>query len=315
MASKKTSPREQPAAPKKTKDAPAAAASGSALDAVTLDSLAAELGPADPALAERSFANVEGEALVDEGTSVDSLSLIDDVPRFVGSAREILGALSSAQRGKVRMPAGILALLVSETVKLRDMKQAHDAAVTGAAGSKAERGATARKVLRDGIGERDLCYEGLRSALDERKMAAANAIVGRADSHDNLAKGLEALASFIRDTAKKSDADKSRLEDYGVGPDRADALDALAAEVREAGKVTTTPGRRVSQRSLDSQDGRVLLLVERILRAFRAARRVDPAILVPPLSRVAWKFEVRSGSRGPAGGTSSPAEDGDSTPA
>jgi len=46
------------------------------------------------------------------------------------------------------------------------------------------------------------------------------------------------------------------------------------------------PGRRVSQRALDLQDGRVLLLAERTLRAFRAARRADPTILLPELNEI-----------------------------
>ncbi|WP_437602941.1 hypothetical protein WMF28_15040 [Sorangium sp. So ce590] len=264
---------------------------------VTLDSLARELGPADGAFAARTYAGIPEEDLVAEGTRIDSQSLIDDVPHFVASARRILGSLSEAQRGKVRMPAALLPLLVAEAGRLQAMKRSHEAAATEVAGARAALEVQGRSAMRDGIGERDLCYDGLRNALGARRMARVDAVVGRADSPESLAKGLEALASFIDETRRADPAqDAEVLEDYGVGAECAAALRVAAQRVRGIGGVQIAAGRRVTQRALDLQDGRVAIVIEKILRAFRAARRVDGTILVPELNKAAWMFEARSGS-------------------
>ena len=57
-----------------------------------------------------------------------------------------------------------------------------------------------------------------------------------------------------------------------------------------------SPPRKVSQRSLDIQDGRVLTLIDMIWRAFRVARRTDRSILIPELNRILWRFETRTGA-------------------
>lgn len=264
---------------------------------ITLDALARELGPADGAFAARTYAGIPEEDLVTEGTRIDSQSLIDDVPHFVASARRILGSLSEAQRAKVRMPAALLPLLVAEAGRLQAMKRSHDAAATEAAGARAALEVQGRSAMRDGIGERDLCYDGLRNALGARRMARVDAVVGRADSPESLAKGLEALASFIDETRRADPAqDAKLLEDYGVGAECAAALRTTAQRVRGVASVQIAAGRRVTQRALDLQDGRVAVVIEKILRAFRAARRVDGTILVPELNKAAWMFEARSGS-------------------
>lgn len=266
---------------------------------ITLDTLARELGPVDGAFAARTFAGIPEEDLVSEGTRIDSQSLIDDVPHFVASARRILGSLSEAQRSKVRMPEALLPLLVLEAGRLQGMKRSHDAETTKAAGARAALEAQGRNAMRDGIAERDLCYGGLRNALGARRMARVDAIVGRADSPENLAKGLEALASFIDETRRADPLqDGKLLEDYGVGAECAASLRATAQRLRGTASVQIDTGRRVTQRALDLQDGRVALLIEKILRAFRAARRVDGTILVPELRKSAWMFELRSGSAG-----------------
>ncbi|WP_437878344.1 hypothetical protein [Sorangium sp. So ce513] len=286
---------------------------------VTLDALARELGPADGAFAARTYAGIPEEDLVAEGTRIDSQSLIDDVPHFVASARRILGSLSEAQRSRVRMPEALLPLLVAEAGRLQAMKRSHDAAAAEVAGARAALEAQGRSAMRDGIGERDLCYDGLRNALGARRMARVDAIVGRADSPESLARGLEALASFIDETRRADPVqDAQLLEDYGVGAACAASLRATAQRVRGIGSVQVAAGRRVTQRALDLQDGRVAIVIEKILRAFRAARRVDGTILVPELNKAAWMFESRSGGSGkkaqpggsgaPVGNASAPEE-------
>jgi len=65
-------------------------------------------------------------------------------------------------------------------------------------------------------------------------------------------------------------------------------LRAHAAKLRA---LDAAPGQREppagssrGQRRLDLQDGRVIELMERVLRAFRAAHRQDRSIRVPSLS-------------------------------
>src|SRR5262249_26987706 len=83
------------------------------------------------------------------------------------------------------------------------------------------------------------------------------------------------------------------LEQYGAGAACAAEIRTRASRVRQAGMVKATPGKRVTQRALDILDGRVLYLIEKGMRAFRAARRADPSILVPELNKIAWMFELR----------------------
>jgi hypothetical protein len=264
---------------------------------VSLDSLVKELGPSIDELTTRTFEDVLEEDLVADGTQIDSQTLIDDAPVFVAAARDILASLTDAQRAKVRVPEGLFALLVAEATKLRELKRRHEADVARAAGGKAGREAELRAVMREGINERDLCYDSIRNALGSRRMGEVDALVGRADSPETLAHGLIALADFLDTTYALSDRDAVRLDDYGADHACAESLRALASKVRETSKESATPARRVSQRGLDLQDGRVVLLIEKVLRAFRSARRTDPAILVPALPRAGWMFESRSTRR------------------
>jgi hypothetical protein len=155
------------------------------------------------------------EALAD-GTQIDSQVLIDDVPVFVAAARDILASLTDAQRAKVRIPEGLFALRVAEATKLRDRKRAHEADMARAAGGKAGREAELRAVMREGIDERDLCYDSIRNALGSRRMGEVDALVGRADSPEALAIGCTALADFLDTTHALSDRAAVRLDDDGA---------------------------------------------------------------------------------------------------
>jgi hypothetical protein len=288
------------AAASKSKAAAGAVSSEMSYD---MNSLAKKLGKPDKGFAARTFAKVREEALVEDGTRTDSQNVLDDVPRFVGSAISIGAALSAPQRALVRLPGTLLPLLVHEAAQLWTLKQRHEGQATDRAADKAERETKERRAMQAGITERDAVYDALRNALGDERQPELDAIVGRADSSDNLAKGFVALADFIDRVAKASADDAISLKDYGAGPDCAKTLRKRAKTVKDLGKVTAAPGRRVSQRALDLQDGRVLLLIGKVLRAYRAARRSDPTILLPELNRIAWMFESR-----PKGKTSAPAE-------
>jgi hypothetical protein len=49
----------------------------------------------------------------------------------------------------------------------------------------------------------------------------------------------------------------------------------------------------VSQRELDIQDGRVLVLMDMVVRAFKLARKSDGSILLPELNRLKALLDSR----------------------
>jgi hypothetical protein len=275
-------------------DAPEALAPGGAGDGVhTLVSLHASLGAVDEGLRARTFRVVSEDALVELGVKSDSQPILDDVPGFVAEAVAIRAALSPERAALVKLPAGWAALAVDEATKLAAAKKQHDATTTSAAGTKAARAKAERAAMVAGIALRDTTYDALRNALGPARLASLDATVGTAETTEKLALGLEKTADFIDDVLKHgSDDDRASLADFDAGEACAKALRGEAASVRGAGEAAAAGGRRVSQRALDAQDGRVLHLVGVGLRAFRAAHRVDAAILVPPLPRIGWIFET-----------------------
>jgi hypothetical protein len=265
---------------------------------ISLATLRQDLGAAEEDLRRRRFRGVTEEELVQAGTQIDSQSILDDVPRFVGSARAILAGLSGAQREKVKLPPGMLALLVDEADLLRVLKADFERAQVEEGSDKAQKGAEAQRVRRQGIALRDLICDGLRNALTGSRLAALESVIGTAETHEKLALGMEGVATVIESILQQGDADeKLDLADWRVGAESAAELRALATQVRSAGEILARPEKRVTQRQLDMQDGRVLLLIEQTLRAFRSAHRMDRSILLPELQKIAWMFEVRSGRK------------------
>jgi len=290
----------KPKPKKKQAGEPAPEPSNGTAGFLDLGGLAKKLGAPDVSFATRAFRRAREAELVQAGTEVDSANVLEDVPRFVGSALSIWDALSPAQRQLVRFPSALLPLIVQEAIRLRDLKTKHDAQKVGDAAGRAERETKARQAMRDGIAERDMVYDSLRNALSDDRLDELDSVVGTADTHEKLARGLEALADFIDRVAKADPEDALALDDYGAGPGRAHALRERANVVREHGQATATSTRRVTQRALDLQDGRVLLLIGKIVRAFRAGRRADATILLPELNRLTRLFETRPRGKGGA---------------
>ena len=178
------------------------------------------------------------------------------------------------------------------------MKLDHEQSAVTGAGEKTERETTLRQEMRNGVALREQATAALGAALGDGRMTELDVIVGDASTPVSLVKGMNAVADFIdRVLAHGDTAEAEALTAWHVAAPRAAVLRAQAVKVKAAGAVVATTGRRVSQRSLDVQDGRVLLLIEQTLRAFRTAHRADKSILVPELNRIAWLFETRSASR------------------
>jgi hypothetical protein len=280
---------------KKTKPADKPPAAPDAAD-YTLDGLSETLRAPDEKIRAALFDDVDEASLVESGTKVDSDNIIKDVPGFVGMALDVQKDLSDAQRALLMLSPALLPLLVSETLELRRLKADHDASVTEGAGGKAERATVERREMREGIGLRDSIYDALRNARGSRGMAKVDEIVGTAETGEKLAQGMEALAGFVRERLQKgSAAERTRFEVFQIREASAKSLETKAAAVRKASTVTAAPARRITQRRLDLQDGRTLDLIDRVLRAFRAAHRQDRSILVPALRTIGWMFDTGAG--------------------
>ena len=106
-----------------------------------------------------------------------------------------------------------------------------------------------------------------------------------------------AIAGYLTDLRKSgSEDDTDALDLWSIDAATVTSLREQAATILDAGKIVASPPRKVSQRSLDIQDGRVLTLIDMIWRAFRVARRTDRSILIPELNRILWRFETRTGA-------------------
>jgi hypothetical protein len=260
-----------------------------------IESLAAALGAPDAKLVRLLLRNTREDALAEWGAEVDSKNITADMPRFVVSGLGILASLDSTRRGHVNLPPGIFAALVSEAVKLDAMKVGHDAVITTNAGDKVDRETTLRGEMRAGVALRDTVIERLGNVLSGPQMEQVGIIAGDASSSSKLAAGLEAIADYLTDLRKNgSEDDTDALDLWSIDAVTVTSLREQAATILDAGKIVASPPRKVSQRSLDIQDGRVLTLVDMIWRAFRLARRTDRSILMPELNRILWMFETRT---------------------
>ena len=266
-------------------------------DGQNLDALRLALGAPEAPLRRILFRNAREEDLVEQGARVDSLNIVADIPRFVTSGITILNSLDPARRARVLLPLGIFAVLVDESILLDGMKRDHEQTAILSSGERTKRETTLRREMSLGVALREQSTSALGHALGEDRLKELRTLVGDASIPENLGKGMNAVAIFLDRVLAAGDADDAEaLAYWQVGSSQAASLRAQAALVLSAGAVVANTGRRVSQRSLDVQDGRVLLLVDQTLRAFRTAHRADRSILVPELNRIAWLFDTSHAS-------------------
>src|SRR5262249_25959615 len=133
-------------------------------------------------------------------------------------------------------------------------------------------------------------------------MARVEELVGAAETPARLAAGLDQLATFIDELLKIGDRHEHlRLRAFHLTKGRAMVLRAYAERLRAEDPGPLSEGAPAwaasAQRQLDLQDGRVIELMERVLRAFRAAHRQDRSIRVPELSTLGWIFDARANSK------------------
>ena len=228
-----------------------------------------------------------GTRIHEWGVQAETGNILVDMPRFVSSSLRILAGLDAARRELVLVPPRIFAVLVGEALALEAMNRDHGDVATDEDGDKAERETTLKRLSSEGVALRNRVIAGLRSAVGDERAEKVRKAASDASSSDALMTGMKAVARFIDDMLKNgTNDDKAALEEFKAGAARSAELRAKAAEVLEASTVTAGTGKRVSKRALDIQDGRVLVLVDMIHRAFRLARRSDKSILMPELNRL-----------------------------
>jgi hypothetical protein len=252
----------------------------------TLETLTRRLGAPDADLRDAIFDGIEEAALLEIGTRVDSTDILREVPRFVAEASEIERSLSTAQRECLLFSPGILAVLIDEARRLHALFCAPAAPPHPA-------GRAVRAEVREGLALRNNVLAAVRNALGAAAMARVEELVGLAETAGRLASGMEQLATFIDELLKIGDRHEHlRLKAFHLTSGRAQLLRDHAARLRaleDGPKPGVMPAWAVdAQRRLDLQDGRVIELMERVLRAFRAAHRQDRSIRVPELHALGW---------------------------
>jgi hypothetical protein len=266
----------------------------------TIDSLAASANPPDPRLSDRIFRNVKEQTLLDRGKDVETGDILSSIPQLLGSTKEIYAALSEAQqRLVVGYSPRLDDLLISEVLRLHALKRRFDAESTAGDTSRARSRATFRTVRRRGILLRDQAATAMRAVVGDTDTADAvelRSARGTAETDDDLAGGLDSIADLIDGYLKNGDeATQAHMEDLKLTPAYVSQLRSMATEVRTASRAAdvASPASRVTETTLNLQDGRVMHIVGLIYRPFREARKQDASILLPKLGALRYLFESR----------------------
>ena len=269
----------------------------------TLATLPAVFGDADEVARTLLFREADDSDLVDDGTKVETSTLLNSMPTFLVSCAGIFAGLTLEQEALVYLDPAIFGVAVDETGKLVAEKKRHDDAVRAEKSGHVAQEIGVSTIAHDGALLRERTRAGLISVLGGSRRALIDTAAGTATEDPVLvATALDALADLlegVHDPAAASwtQADRAAADRFCLGSARVDALRAEATSVRAASSAPARPTRTASQRALDLQDGRVLLLVEQIVRALRQAHRANAAIAMPDLKQIAWKFSSRSGKR------------------
>lgn len=261
----------------------------------TLASLGEALGKPDEAFRGLLFRNHPESELYEWGVAATSEDILEDTPRFLTSSLRILASLPPARQAVVKLPPAIFALMADEAATDAAMLADHSTVADTEMEALKERERKAKQTMSAAIAARNSAVGGLRHALGDARVAPIRPAASDASTPVALAGGMRRVSSFITKIIEEgSDDDRTAIDAFGVGEACAEELEAHAKAVLDTTTKTAGTGKRVSQRQLDIQDGRVLVLMDIVLRAFRLARRTDKAILLPELSRLASLFDTRA---------------------
>jgi hypothetical protein len=269
----------------------------------TLATLPAVFGAVDEVSRTLLFREADDSDLVDDGTKVETSTILNSMPTFLVSCAGILAGLTVEQEALVYLDPGIFGVLVDETEKLVVEKKRHDDTVRAEKSGHVAQEVGVTAAAHEGALLRERTRAGLISALGSSRRTMIDTAAGTATEDPALvATALDAIADLIKavhdpEATSWTAADRAATDRFCVGSSQVAVLRAEAKAVCKVSEVPAKPTRTASQRALDLQDGRVLLLVELIVRALRQAHRSSTAIAMPDLKQIAWKFSSRSGKR------------------
>jgi hypothetical protein len=271
-------------------------------EAQTLPSLLAAFPAEDTVARDLALEDVSEEVLLDYGVSVDSQVLLDSVPGFVASAVRILDGLRPELSSLVLLDRGLLSVLVHQTAALGAQHAKWVEASKLAATVKTRDEQRGRVVIQQAMALRGRVSGALRNVLGPRKGSVVDTAASGGNDAVPLAGGLAGLAQLFRESRKRAKTAQAMAR-YGLDDAVLHALETSAAEVRGLAGPYTQQALKVLERELNLQDGRVIVVAEKIVRAFRLAHRSNPAVLLPSLGGLAWRLGTRSGPRAGGGGT------------
>lgn len=263
----------------------------------TLETLLRVFPSVDAEAASLALDEVPEDVLLEYGVSVDSQLLLDSVPGFVASALRILGALRGDLAALVLIDRGLFSVLVHETARLETMHRRWVEMSKQAATVKTQSRQDGERVVREALALRVRIAGALRSVLGPKRGHAVDTAASGGDDEVPLAGGLMGLAQLLGGLRKDARV-ANTLRRYGLGEDTQDELRSSAKAVRALSAPYTQAALKADERALNLQDGRVIVVAEKIVRAFRHANRSNPAVLLPALGGLAWRLGTRSGRRG-----------------
>jgi hypothetical protein len=270
-------------------------------EAQTLASLREAFPVEDKVARDLALEDVSEDVLLDYGVSVDSQALLDSIPGFVASAVRILNGLRPELSSLVLLDRGLFSVLVHQTAALATQHAEWVEASKHAATVKTRDEQRGRAVVREAMALRGRVSGALRNVLGPRKGSVVDMAASGGRDAVPLAGGLAGLAQLFRDSRKDTKTAQAMAR-YGLDDAVLLALETQAAEVRGLAGPYTQQALKVLERALNLQDGRVIVVAEKIVRAFRLAHRSNPAVLLPALGGLAWRLGTRSGGRGGGGG-------------
>jgi hypothetical protein len=259
----------------------------------TLDSIAAALGPADPALEAALLEGADDAALVALGRTIKSPHLVTDERRLYSIAFDVWQNATPEQKDNLRgFSPELLAVAVAHARKLAEMAESHDERAGAAAASRESRLAAARASFSAALTLRDQAANVLRGVAGQDKSLSTlvDGAVGTADDGAALAKGLEGLAAVGRNLLQhKKDAVAKRAKLMRLDAGYLAKIEAAAKQVRETAQAAAarSGGKAITQGALDREDGVNAIILGHILDVFETAHDVDPTIprLVPIATR------------------------------
>ena len=289
MATSKTTKKPAASAPQK-RTSKAAVTSSASDETLDLDQLAEALGAPSDAIAELVLSARDDEGFLALGTSYASEDILASITPFLGMAKAQLEALDPKGRKLlVGVSKSVLALGAREALTLRETFQSFTQSSPKGA---ATRRANLRAVTSESVLLRDQIYGAISASVPSTGPLRdkVNAGVGTADSPEQLAGGLVTVAGLVVRVRKGATAAaRAAYDELGITAEVAVELKKKAAQLRAANTEATKgadPKKRIDQRTLDMQDGRVLHVVQHLYRAFREAHHRQATILMPPLGRM-----------------------------